>query len=533
MKKQGLIYIYLLVAVLVISGCTQSNTTEEFANSNEKEELILAIGPEPETGFDPTTGWGRYGSPLFQSTLLKRDSDLSITYDVATSYEISSDGLEWTVEIRDDVRFSDGEPLTAKDVQFTFETAKASGSVIDLSILESVKALDEHTITFYLKEPKSTFIQLLLTMGIVPEHAYDENYATNPIGSGPYKLVQWDKGQQIIVEANLEYYDTEPYFEKVTFLFLNDDAAFGAAKSGQVDMVSIPAAFSMQDVPGMRLESIQSVDNRGIMFPYVSSGEVTEDGLAIGNDVTADLAIRQAINIAIDRQGLVDGVLEGHGTPGYSVADRLPWWNSETVVDDNDMEQAKEVLAAAGWEDVSGDGVLEKGSLKAEFTLLYPASDVTRQSLAIAVADMIKPLGINIIIEGRSWDEIQSLMHSNAVLMGWGSHDPLEIYHVYGGDNIGIEWFNPGYYSNSKVDEYLKQAIAAKSEEEAIEYWQKAQWDGQTGFSVKGDAPWAWLVNIDHLYLVRDGLDIGEQKIQPHTHGWPITDNIVEWKWNE
>ncbi len=83
------------------------------------------------------------------------------------------------------------------------------------------------------------------------------------------------------------------------------------------------------------------------------------------------------------------------------------------------------------------------------------------------------------------------------------------------------------------MDKYFEQALAAKSEEEAIDYWQKAQWDGQQGFSAKGDAAWAWLVNIDHLYLVSEKLDIGEQKIQPHAHGWPITDNIVEWKWTE
>ncbi|MFC0470481.1 ABC transporter substrate-binding protein [Halalkalibacter kiskunsagensis] len=421
------------------------SSDERAQTEKNKKELILAIGTEPDTGFDPTTGWGRYGSPLFQSTLLKRDYELSITYDVATNYKISSDRLTWTVELRDGVRFSDGEALTAKDVKFTFEQAKASGSVLDLTILDRVEAIDEHTIAFHLKEPQSTFIQSLLTLGIVPEHAYDEHYAQNPIGSGPYKLVQWDKGQQIIVEMNLEYYDRKPFFEKVTFLFLNEDAAFGAAKSGQVDMASIPAAFSMQDVPGMRLESIQSVDNRGIMFPYVASGEETEDGFAIGNDVTADLAIRQAINIAIDRQGLVDGVLEGNGTPGYSVADRLPWWNPETVIDDHEIARAQEILAEAGWEDISGDGTLEKDSVKAEFSLLYPASDVTRQSLAIAVADMIKPIGINIVVEGKSWDDIETLMHSNAVLMGWGSHDPLEIYHVYSGDNAGVEYFNPGY----------------------------------------------------------------------------------------
>lgn len=527
--------IIILLAVtfsLLLTGCAKSeNDANEKAAA--KEELILAVGNEPETGFDPALGWGQYGSPLFQSTLLKRDQDLKITYDAATSYTVSDDGKIWTVKLRDDVVFSDGKPLTAEDVQFTFETAKTSGSVLDLTILEKVVVKDSTTVEFYLGNANSTFIHSLLTLGIIPKHSYNDKYTENPVGSGPYQLVQWDKGQQIIIESNPNYYGKKPTFKKITFLFLNEDAAFAAAKAGQVDMAYIPASFSNNKVTGMRLEAVQSVDNRGIMFPYVPSGGKTKNGHGIGNDVTADLAIRKAINVAIDRQALVDGVLEGHGTPGYSAADGLPWSNEETKIKDGDLKSAKEILAKANWKDENGDGILEKDGLRAEFDLLYPASDITRQSLAISVADMMSPLGIKINVEGKSWDEIETLMHSNAVIMGWGSHDPLEIYNLFSGKMAGIDYYNSGFYSNPKVDEYLDKALVSKTEEEAIEYWKKAQWDGETGFSAKGDAPWAWLVNIDHLYLVSENLNIGEQKIEPHAHGWPITDNLVDWKWDE
>ena len=113
----------------------------------------------------------------------------------------------------------------------------------------------------------------LVATGIVPKHAYGADYAENPIGSGPYQFVQWDKGQQLIVKANPEYYDKKPYFKKLTFLFLSEDAAFAAAKAGDVDVASIPAAFSNQKVPGMKLEAVKTVDNRGIVFPFVKSGE--------------------------------------------------------------------------------------------------------------------------------------------------------------------------------------------------------------------------------------------------------------------
>lgn len=536
MRKKwfGFVVLAIFVFSFMVAGCTPSKSNQSSeGKEKKKDELLLAFGSEPETGFDPTTGWGRYGSPLFQSTLLKRDDKLNIVNDLATNYEVNEDGKVWTMNLRDDVKFSDGQPLTADDVVFTFEAAAKSGSVVDLHVMDQVEAVDDYTVKFTLKNPQSTFVNSLVATGIVPKHAYGADYAGKPIGSGPYELVQWDKGQQLIVKANPLYYNKKPYFKKITFLFLSEDASFAAAQAGEVDLAYIPAAFSKREVPGMKLESIKTVDNRGIVFPFVPSGNTTKDGLPIGNDVTADPAIRKAINIAVDRQALVDGVLEGQGTPAYTSVDGLPWWNPDTVIKDADLVGAKKLLAEAGWKDTDGDKILEKGKMKAEFTLYYLASDEVRQSLAIAVADMMKPLGINIQLEGGSWDIISKKMYSNAVLLGWGSHDPHEMYNIYSSENAGVEYYNTGFYQNKTVDENFQKALLAPSEKAAIEFWKKAQWDGTTGLSAKGDAPWAWLVNIDHLYLVKAGLDIGEQRIHVHGHGWPATDNIADWKWNE
>lgn len=499
--------------------------------ASRRDELILAISGEPDTGFDPTTGWGRYGSPLFQSTLFKRDRAMNIINDLATGYSLSPDGRVWTIKIRKDVVFTDQKPLKAADIVFTYETTAKSSSVVDLTVLKRVSAVDDHTVKFVLKNPQSTFINVLANTGIVPKHAYGAGYSQKPMGSGPFRFVQWDKGQQLIVTANPYYYGKKPFFKKITFLYLSEEAAFAAAQAGQVDIAGIIPMFAAKRVPGMHLEAIESVDNRGIMFPFARPGSSSDTGFPVGNPVTCDPVIRKAINLAIDRKALVNGVLNGYGSPSYTVCDKLPWWNPDTVIRDGDMKAAKKILTDGGWNDVDKDGTREKNGLKARFKLIYPSGDQIRQSLAIAVSDRVKAIGITIDIDGKSWDDIKTLMHSNAILFGWGSHDPIEMYNLYNSKYKGRDYYNAGYYSNPVVDGYMEKAMSEPSEKAANKNWKMSQWNGRTGSCARGDAPWAWLVNIKHLYLVRDNLAIGKQKIHPHGHGWPLTDNIDEWTW--
>ncbi|MBX3013746.1 MAG: ABC transporter substrate-binding protein [Caldilineaceae bacterium] len=528
----------LLFAIMIGAGCAAPAAPAPAADAPvdtppTAQTLILAIGGEAEEGYDPTLGWGRYGAPLFQSTLLRRDEGLNLVNDLAESYTVSEDRLVWTVKIRADVQFSDGTPLTAEDVAFTYTKAAESGGLTDVTVLESATAIDDYTVELRLKQPQSTFVNRLVTLGIVPAATYDENYGQNPIGSGPYTLLQWDKGQQLIVEANPLYYGDKPAIERVVFLFLEEDAAFAAAKAGEVQVVSVPQSLAIQQLPGMRLVDVASVDNRGMLFPFVpDTGEQTASGYAIGNNVTADQAIRQAINYVVDRAALVEGVLEGYGSPAFGPVSGLPWEEPTAVIADADLATAQQLLSEGGWADDDGDGIVEKDGLRAEFTLIYPASDSTRQALALSVADMIKPAGIQVNVEGKSWDEIEKLMHSNAILFGWGSHDQNEMWNLYHSSMRGVEYYNTGYYANEQVDSYLDLAMGAASEAEAIAFWQAAQWDQKAdGFTTKGDAAWAWLVNLDHTYFVSECLDIGQPQVEPHGHGWPLTANLTTWQW--
>jgi peptide/nickel transport system substrate-binding protein len=504
------------------------------SQAQAKDTLIVALQGEPDDGFDPIMGWGRYGHPLFHSTLLTRDDDLRIINDLAVSHAVSPDSRLWSVAIRDDVFFSDGTPLTAEDVAFTYNKAAVTGGKADLSSLDRAVATSATTVKFRLKHPDSTFINRLITLGIVPKHAYGDGYSRKPVGSGPFVMVSWVEGEQMIVERNPRYYGTMPGFQRIVFLYGSEDAMFAAAKAGKVDLVVVPAYLGIQKISGMHVHAVKSVDHRGLMFPTVpDTGRKTGLGAPIGNDVTADVAIRKAVNRAIDRRSLAAGVLEGFGRPAFFACDGLAWDNPENKIADGDPDGARRLLAAAGWRDTDNDGVLEKEGLKAEFNLVYPAGDSIRQGLSLTVADMLRPVGIRALVEGKSWDEIHQRTHRDVVVYGWGSYDPQALYHIHHSSLIGLDYYNPGFYRNPKVDAYMDQAVTTADPQKALKYWTLAQWDGQTGCGPRGDAPWAWLVNLEHVYFVSDHLDVGRSRIEPHGTGWPITANITQWAWQE
>ena len=493
--------------------------------------VTMPTTSEPEAGFNPVYGWGageHVHEPLIQSTLTTTTADLKIGKDLATDYSVSEDGLTWTVSIRDDVKFTDGEPLTASDVAFTYNLCVENSSVNDFTMLKEAVAVDDTTVEFHMNTPFSIWPYTMAIVGIIPEHAYDENYGQNPIGSGRYIMKQWDKGQQVIFEANPDYYGDEVKMKKVTVLFMDEDAALAAAMAGQVDVAHTAASYADQVIDGYSLLQVASVDNRGINLPV---GPVEErDGLTVGNEVTADIAVRRAINIGIDREEMITNVLGGYGTPAYSVCDKMPWYNSEAQVS-YDPDGAKQLLEDAGW--VPGaDGIREKDGVRAAFTVMYNPGDSVRQALAEDLANQCAELGIEVTTEGAGWDVAYDKALSQPLVWGWGAHTPMELYNIYHTlPATGSAEYSP--YANSTVDAYMDEALKASELEDSYDLWQKAQWDVSTGVTQEGDIPWVWLCNVDHLYYVRNGLQVAEQKIHPHGHGWSIVNNVDQWEWNE
>lgn len=273
-------------------------------------------------------------------------------------------------------------------------------------------------------------------------------------------------------------------------------------------------------MPGYRLLAVETVDNRGFNLPATPSS----------NAFTSDLQVRRAINLGIDRKRMIAEVLNGYGSPAYSICDKMPWYQSAAEVSFQ-PEEAERLLDDAGWKK-GEDGFRQKDGIPAAFTLLYPVGDSVRQALAFHAAEQLEALGILVKAEGVGWDTAYDQAQSQPLVWGWGAHTPMELYHIYHTEEeTGLAPYSP--YANPKVDEYMDRAMACGDLDEANALWKKAQWDGETGVVQEGDIPWIWLVNVDHLYWAREGLKVAEQKIHPHGHGWSIVNDVDKWSWKE
>ncbi|MEL3914544.1 ABC transporter substrate-binding protein [Aeromonas caviae] len=493
-------------------------------------ELKLAIGSEPTEGFDPLLGWSHGSYLLLHSPLLKQNADLGWQNVLTQSVTPNQDGKGWLIRLKPNLTFSNGAPLTAEDVAFTYNSAAKGGGKIDMGNFVSAKVLSPTEVAMTLSAPQSTFVNVLGSLGIVSKRDYDpKRYAREPVGAGPYRLVSFLPGQQLVVEANPYYVGGNNDFKRLVFVFIDEESAYAAAQSSQLDVVRIAPSLAPTVPASLKLWVRPSVENRGIVFPIPPAGGKDAKGYPIGNDVTSDVAVRRAINYAIDRKLLADQLLEEHAIPAYSAVEGLPWLNKATAFKDGDAAHANALLDEAGWK-MGSDGIRHKGSLRAAFTLWYTSGDSTRRDLAEAVRAMLKPIGFEVSLKSGSWEQVEREMHANPVLMGWGSLDPMELYHHYQSGSGGVEFYNPGYYSNPVVDGHLKQALDAPNWQAAVPFWQQVEWDGKTGAGVQGDAAWAWLLNVQHTYLANRCIDLG--KGAPEIHGsWSLLNNLQDWRW--
>ena len=487
-----------------------------------------------EESLDPIKGGMSHGYPFINNALLRVSPDSTYVGDLATDWTVSEDGLTYTFQLREGVKFSDGSDFTSEDVAFTYEQVMenpANNEYVDLSRLERVETPDDLTVVFHLKEAYSPFFDTTACLGIVPSDGYDsKTFDTMPIGTGAFKISQYDVNQQMILVGNELCYYGMPKLPQVTLVYMDGDAAFAAAKSGQLDIVMVGTSYSGETLPGMTLIPFETMDVRNISLAVQEPHTVTNkngEEIQVGSAVMSDGAVRKALNIGIHRQKIIDNALNGIGKPAVHFTNNLVW-AVDSSFEDGQVEEAKKLLEEAGWVDSDGDGIREKDGVRCSYDVYSASGDQDRYQLAAALAEDAKELGIEINAKNASWDEIMKLQYSSGVVWGWGQYSPTVLQSLFEEDMFMAGAFdNVVGYSDSQVEEWIAKALAANSQEEATEAWKQVQ------TIANEDNPYLYLVNIEHCYFVNDALDLSldTQVPHPHGHGSPVVCNMNDWNW--
>ncbi|WP_411074798.1 ABC transporter substrate-binding protein [Streptomyces sp. cmx-4-7] len=510
---------------LTAAACSNPGSTAGGAGG-PKDSAVVGIAYEPES-LSPLLGYGKDGNSKIFDGLLAFDADMRLKPALARALpRVSADGLTYTYDLRDGVTFSDGVPFTAKDVVFTYRTIldpkTNNPSRTELDALKSVEAVGGDTVVFRLKYPYAPFAERTVH-AIAPEHVaaqQDVNtgaFTTKPIGTGPYVLTGWSKGEKLSFKANPTYWNGAPRVKKFTMAIIKDDDVRATRlRAGDLDGAILPPnlAAGFRTDKSKKTWTAKTYDYRTVTLPT-------------HNKVTGDTAVRRALDLAVDREAMVDKILEGAGKPAYGpVPTDSPWFTKGTERR-HDLAGAEKILDEAGWKP-GPDGVRVRNGVRAAFPLWYLSGDKLRQDHALAYASDAKKAGIDITTQAGTWEVIEPRMKTDAVLAGGGSPgDPDFDQYLLLKSSLGGDGFNNmAWYDNKTVDKALEDG--RRTNDPARRH---AAYDTVQRELVKNPG-YTFLTHIDHLYVVNDSWDGPSTQTEPHDHGLAAGPwwNVEAWK---
>lgn len=468
---------------------------------------------------------------LLFTPLVVYDSTYAPAPGLAESWELTEEGV--TFHLRDDVRWHDGTPVTAADVVFTFDRAKdpATASPLAaayLAAVESAEAPDDHTVRFTFSAPHAQPLEDFVWPP-VPKHLLEDvppaemmraPFNRSPVGSGPYRFVRWDVNRQLVFEADPGHAASlggPPEIARVVYRIVPDRTTLLAELlSGGVAVdgpVSPGDAGSIEAAPGVRLLS----------FPWRQFAYV---GWNTRREPFTSPAVRRALAMAIDREAIVETMLEGHGTVAASV---IPPWHRlapDVAPLPYDPEEAARQLEAAGWTDEDGDGVREKDGRPLAFELLTNQRNPVYGDIAQVIQAQLAAVGAAVTPRLLEWQTVLSMHRGrdfDAVLTNWVLDNfRVDPRPLYGSDQAAREGSaNRSSYASPVADSLMAVGTRAADDATAREAW--------TAFArlVQRDQPITLLFWQDELAGVSDRLE----NVRMDARGELVT--LPRWRWRE
>ena len=510
LKKLCAVLIAATISTSLFIGCGNTNNTfneESKANNSStggNQEIIYNLGADPQT-IDPLLNTAIDGSNVivtaFEGLMILNDKN-EAEPAAAESYEVSDDGLVYTFKLRENGKWSDGEPVTANDFYYAWMRGIDKNTAAEycyqffyiknaekyyngeVSADEvGLKVLDDYTLEVTLEAPTAYFTQLLAHQTYSPVRedivsANPDTWATSPetyIGNGPFKLVQWDMKDQLVFEKNENYWDADNVkLEKLTFKLVTDTTtAYSELKAGNFDVVNSVPPNEIE--PGKGEGVVQIIPKLGTYFFAINVGK--QDNL--NDDVKKALSnnlVRQAMCLAIDRQEIIDNVGKADQVAAYSfVPLGIPStdggeFSDKEYYDPQDMEsnieKAKELLKEAGYENGEGIPTIE---------VMYN-SEGQHKEIAQIIQQNWEKIGVNVELTNQEWAVFLNTRQQGDYQIarhGWtGDYiDPMTFLDLWvtGGGN------NDTGFSNARYDELVAAAKVETDSAKRLEMLREAE----------------------------------------------------------
>jgi len=466
---------------------------------------------------------------LIFNGLVKYDKNAQLVGDLAERWEVSEDNRKIRFHLRKGIKWHDGEPFDARDVEFTYKVyvdpKTPTSWATDFMKIRELQVLDSHTVEVTYDEPYAPALESW-DQGILPRHLLEGQEITksplqrSPIGTGPYKFASWETGEKICLIANPDYFEGCPPVGKVIIRVIPDPGTmFLLLKAGEIDRMDLtPVQYRRQTHTEWFMTNFRKY--RYLHFGYTYIGYNLQDWKF------KDRRVRQALTHAIDRGRIVKCALMGLGQVAHSPYKPDTYWHNPDVKKFSyDPEKAKKLLAEAGWKDIDGDGILENDGHPFEFTIITNQGNEQRKNAATLVQRDLKKIGIRVNVRILEWAALlKNFIHKRqyeACLIGWRIPvDPNQI-DIWDSSKTSERGLNFITYQHPEVDRLLSIGAATFDPKERKKHYDRFQ------EIISEDQPYTFLWVQEDLPIVNSrfhGIEPAAMGIDHNFPRWYVPD---------
>lgn len=473
--------------VLLALFCS-CDSGRERAAAEKQGRLVVGLLSDPKT-LNPlvaTSIESRNIIDLVFLRLLDEQSDFaSFRPRLAESWEFAPDSLSITFFLRKDAVWSDGVPVTAGDVRFTWElqtdTVVAWPSRAVKDRIAGVDVVDDHTVTFrfsnrYLYQLMDANDGVLLPRHIlesVPrEQIRTSEFGRRPVGNGPFRLARWESDQFIELEPNPLYYETAlPRLASVVFRIVPDMMTLVTQlESGEIDC--------LESLPVDVVSDIERNHPDIEVFTYLSRHHVFV-AWNLQRPLFRSADVRRALAMAVDTDEMIRSLWGGKARPNDSPMHPILWAHDPSMEPlPYDPGAARSILASEGWVDADGDGVLEKGGKRFEFEIIANQGNQQRADIITMIQEYLRRVGVRVTARTFEWNTFVEKMTGgdfDGCVLGWKTSTRADLTDLWRSTSVPPRGYNVARYDNATVDSLIDSAKSALRREEARELWYRCQ----------------------------------------------------------